>query len=70
MLVLEANYAANDVFKMRVGMDYNSNWSYGPKDYTVKVYSTQDIPVLSEYGNTNEINMDGSSPSGFTGWNS
>ena len=69
MLVLEADYAAGDVFTMSVGMSNIGLWSFGPDDYTVKVYSKQDIPVLDSKGNTNELNFDGSSPSGFTGRN-
>ena len=35
-------------------------------DFTLKVYSKENLPILDSNGNTNEINMDGSSPSGFT----
>lgn len=64
-LVESADYAAGDVFTV----DVNYSWSgWTVEDYTVKVYSTQDLEVLDYRGNTNELHMDGTSPSGFTGW--
>jgi len=33
--------------------------------YTVNVYSKQDLDIVDWFGNTNEVQMDGSSPSGF-----
>lgn len=35
-------------------------------DFTLKVYSKFDQPILDSRGNSNEINMDGQQPSGFT----
>ena len=43
-------------------------WSPGQKagrDYSVVVYSKQNITILDEDGYYNELNFDGTSPSGF-----
>lgn len=39
---------------------------YPARDYTVKVYSKQDIAVYDSSGKTNMWHMDGQYPSGFT----
>jgi hypothetical protein len=36
------------------------------KDYTVKVYTKQDVRVVDINGETSVIHMDGKTPSGFT----
>jgi hypothetical protein len=36
------------------------------RDYTISVYSSQDLEVLDEEGEGNMIHMDGQEPSGFT----
>ena len=57
------SYAAGDVFKVRVGY----TWFNSPSpDYTVKIYSKQTLEVKDAQGLKNQINMDGSTPSGFT----
>mmetsp|Transcript_214 Transcript_214/g.382 ORF Transcript_214/g.382 Transcript_214/m.382 type:complete len:117 (+) Transcript_214:1602-1952(+) len=38
---------------------------YPAKDYTVRVYSKQDLTVLDSSGNNIMLHMDGKSPSGF-----
>lgn len=65
--VLEASYSANDIFKLSVMYD----WDYGldkypARDYTVKVYSKQNLQVKNSAGQTNMWNMDGQYPSAFT----
>ena len=62
-MVAEADYSAGDVFTMEV----NYNWLFlSAKDYTVKVFSKQQLQVLDSNGETNMIHMDGQEPSGFT----
>ena len=62
-LIEEADYEAGDVFKLNVDYFYFS--SPVKRDYTVKVYSKQDLSIVDEDGNTNMLHMDGSEPSGF-----
>ena len=62
-MIPEGEYEAGDVFLIRVDWD----WGWGPEaqDYSVHVYSTQDLQVVDDRGNTNQMHMDGSEPSGF-----
>ena len=63
-LVKEADYEAGATFRFKV--DYRW-YGYSAEDFTVKVYSKQDLEVKDQKGNTNQLNMDGTQPSGFTG---
>lgn len=63
VMVEEADYAAGDVFTLTVTYDWIGRMS---RDYTISVYSSQDLEVLDEEGEGNMIHMDGKSPSGFT----
>ena len=65
ILVEEADYSANDVFTIDVEFAW---YGWVSEDYTVKVYSKQDLEVTDNRGRTNELHMDGTSPSGFTGF--
>jgi len=64
IIIPEANYAAGTVFELAV----KYLWFGSPyKDYTVKVYSKQDLVVRDKTtGSTSVIHMDGQTPSGFT----
>lgn len=50
IMVAEADYAAGDVFNVKVLYDWLGNV---PRDYTVKVYSKQSLSITDEDGNTN-----------------
>jgi len=58
-MVVEDDYAAGDEFKMSVSLDYIGYWHLGPMDYTVKIYSKQEVEVLDSKGNTNQIDEPG-----------
>jgi len=65
--VIESNYTAGDKFIITV----QYNWQFGlgrypARDYTVKVYSKQNLSVLDSQGKTNMWHMDGQFPSAFT----
>jgi len=61
--VEEADYNNGDVFTLKV----KYLWFGSPEpDYTVKVYSKQNLAIRDSDGVTNEIHMDGQCPSGFT----
>jgi uncharacterized membrane protein YgcG len=61
--VEEADYNANDVFTLKI----KYLWFGSPEpDYTVKVYSKQDLAVRNSDGQQNVVHMDGQCPSGFT----
>jgi len=67
MMFDSSNYTAGEKFIITVQYD----WQYGLKmyparDYTVKVYSKQDLDVKDSLGRTNMWHMDGQFPSGFT----
>jgi hypothetical protein len=47
------------------GVDYWYFFSPVPRDFTIKVYSSQDLEIEDENGNTNMLHMDGQEPSGF-----
>ena len=67
MMILEANYAAGDVFTLEVTYNWKSSGDIAPEpDYTVKVYSSQSLIVLNSTSHTNKIYFDGHLPSGFT----
>ena len=62
-MLAEADYEAGDVFTMEI----NYYWDlFFAKDYTIKVYTNQELEVRDSYGETNMIHMDGQEPSGFT----
>ena len=65
-MVEEANYEAGDTFEITVNFD----WGFGPEaqDYSVLVYSSQDLEVKDANGETNMMHMDGQEPSGFDKW--
>lgn len=63
MTIVSANYNAGDTFYLKVQYDWKG--SVG-NDYTVKVYSKQNLEIKDERGNVNYFHMDGQSPSGFT----
>jgi hypothetical protein len=57
------SYNGGDKFKVVV----QYTWDQQPaKDYTVKIYSKQNLEVKDANGATNMIHMDGQQPSGFT----
>ena len=56
MYIYYADYAAEDVFAIQV----QYNWFGATKeDFTVKVYSRQELSIVDSDGNTNQIHMDG-----------
>jgi hypothetical protein len=63
IMVKESDYSAGDSFTLKVGYKWFTNTV---KDYTVKVYSKQDLDIYDQYGELNVLHMDGQSPSGFT----
>ena len=63
VMVEVPDYEAGDVFTLTVTYDWIGRMS---RDYTISVYSSQDLEVLDEEGEGNMIHMDGNTPSGFT----
>ena len=61
--VLASNYSAGDKFLITVQYTWGG---YPARDYTVKVYSKQDLSILDSDGKTNMWHMDGQFPSAFT----
>ena len=61
--IAESDYEAGDEFTMEI--DYLWDTFYA-KDYTIKVYTAQELEVRDANGETNMIHMDGQEPSGFT----
>ena len=59
-----SNHNTNDIYKLYVKYE----WIGSPhRDYTLKAYSKfSSAKIYDSSGNTNKINMDGQSPSGFT----
>ena len=57
LFIQESAYEAGDAFTIKVGW----NWGIGPEaqDYSVLVYSTQDLEVKNDWGETNMLHMDG-----------
>lgn len=65
--VAESEYAAGDKFILEVQYDWTYGWSnYPGNDYTLKIYSKQNLEIKDENGETNMWNMDGQFPSRFT----
>ena len=64
VLIKESDYEAGDTFQFRVHYYW---YGYTAEDFTVKVYSKQALEVKDQRGHTNELHMDGTQPSGFTG---
>lgn len=65
--VLSTNYSAGDTFIIQVNYDWM--WGLGTfpaKDYTVRLYSKQNLAITDSQGNTNMWHMDGQYPSAFT----
>lgn len=59
----ESQYSANDVFELNI----KYLWFNSPhKEYTVTVYSKQDLTVRDDTGSVSKKYMNGTSPSGFT----
>lgn len=56
VMLEESEYEAGDEITITVLYDWVGRMS---RDYTVSVYSKQDLEVLDEDGNTNMIHMDG-----------
>lgn len=55
-MVAENDYEAGDVFTMEI----NYTWDFFmARDYTIKVYSSQELEVRDSNGETNMIHMDG-----------
>ena len=63
ILISEFQYSAGTTLTARV--EYTWFGSPAP-DYTITVYSKQSLEVVDGDGYTRVVNMDGSSPSGFT----
>mmetsp|Transcript_1826 Transcript_1826/g.2454 ORF Transcript_1826/g.2454 Transcript_1826/m.2454 type:complete len:101 (+) Transcript_1826:1485-1787(+) len=63
--ILITSYTAGTVFKLDVY--YIFPVDHPKKDYTVRLYSKQNINVYDADGETNMLHMDGTSPSGFDG---
>jgi len=60
--IAEADYSAGDEFLVKI----TYHWLGSPHpDYTFKVHSKQDLTIRDENQQTNQIHMDGQSPSGF-----
>ena len=57
LLVLEKDYSAGDKFSINVQFDWGLGLS--AEDYTVKVYSIQDLQVKDNKGEINMLHMDG-----------
>jgi len=61
--ILLTSYSAGVVFTMKVTF----SWFGSPApDYTLKLYTKQDLEIQDSNGDTSILNYDGSSPSGFT----
>ena len=56
MYVHYSDYSGTDTFAMQVVYDW---WGSTKEDFTVKVYSKQDLTIRDPDGNTNQIHMDG-----------
>ena len=68
-LVTSGSYSAGDTFIMEVMYDWSysqsSSYPWKAQDYTLKMYSKQDLQIKDQNGNTNMWFMDGNYPSGF-----
>ena len=63
MVLTPSQYTAGETFTVTVQYFFPTDSPF--QDYTLSVYSTMDLQILDSDGNTNELNMDGQSPSGF-----
>lgn len=63
VLISEAQYKAGD--KIRLEVIYSWMLGVAPRDYTIMVYSKQDLKIKDANGHTNMLHMDGQEPSGF-----
>lgn len=64
--ILSNEYSAGDKFYITVLYQWTYGiGSYPAKDYTVHVYSKQDLSILDRDGKTNMWHMDGQFPSAF-----
>lgn len=63
LYVHQNDYAGTDQFALQVVYEYYGSTK---EDFTVKVYSKQDIWIKDPEGYSNQIHMDGREPSGFT----
>ena len=61
--LLRTTYNAGTVFRIAVKYTWFNN---DAKDYTVSVYSKQDLQIKDSTGKGKVVNYDGSAPSGFT----
>ena len=64
IIVKESEYEAGDTFTFRV---YYRFYGYASEDFTLKVYSSQDLQIFNQNAETNQLHMDGTKPSGFIG---
>lgn len=61
--MLLTSYSAGVVFTIKVTF----TWFGSPApDYTIKLYTKQDLTIADSQGDSSIINYDGTSPSGFT----
>lgn len=60
----EDSYSAGDKFTIKVWFDWN--WKASARDYSVVVYSKQNIQILDEEDHNNMLDYQGYNPSGFT----
>lgn len=63
-MVKEADYEAGDTFVFKV---YYRFYGWSTEDFTLKVYSQQNHTIFNQKAEVNQLHMDGSSPTGFTG---
>ena len=65
--LLSTEYTAGDTFYITVKYTWTYGFgSYPAKDYTVHVYSKQDLTILDASSKSNMWHMDGQFPSAFT----
>ena len=66
--ILINSYNAGDIITIVVEYEWNNGVALAniPSDYTLSVYSKQLLKVKDSLGATNQIYMNGRSPSGFT----
>ena len=59
----QGRYKSGDSFTIKV--QYNWNSQAVARDYSVVVYSQQNIEIVDEYYESNMLHYDGQTPSGF-----
>ena len=66
--ILINNYYAGDTITIVVEYSWNNGVAVAniPSDYTISVYSKQVLKIKDALGVTNQMYMNGRSPSGFT----